>query len=100
VIFRGKFRGIFLGISWGNDFSKLFPRKIPIFPDIFRGKISRRIFPEIFRGKNVQKISQLYTTFSTVKVVWQFSQNGSGYIWATYSQTPQILSIYECLHTK
>jgi hypothetical protein len=25
------FRWIFLGISWGNDFSKLFLRKFPIF---------------------------------------------------------------------
>jgi hypothetical protein len=48
VIFRGKFRGI----CCGNDFSKLFPRKILIVPDIFWGKIFRGIFP----GKNVQKI--------------------------------------------
>jgi hypothetical protein len=48
VIFRGKFRGI----SCGNDFSKLFPRKILIFPIIFWGKIFRGIFP----GKNVRKI--------------------------------------------
>jgi hypothetical protein len=41
VIFRGKFRGI----SWKNDFSKLFPRKIPIFPNIFWGKNFRRNFP-------------------------------------------------------
>jgi hypothetical protein len=27
VTFRGKFRGI----CWKNDFSKIFPRKIPIF---------------------------------------------------------------------
>jgi hypothetical protein len=48
VIFRGKFRGI----SWKNDFSKLFPRKIQFFSQHFWGKIFRGIFP----GKNVQKI--------------------------------------------
>jgi hypothetical protein len=38
-----------------NDFSKLFPRKIPIFPYIFGGKFFRGIFP----GKNVRKIVRL-----------------------------------------
>jgi hypothetical protein len=36
ITFRGKFRGI----SWKNDFSKLFPRKIPFFPTFFGGKFS------------------------------------------------------------
>jgi hypothetical protein len=40
-----------------NDFSKLFPGKIPFCPNIFGGKIFRGIFPEIFPGKNVRKIS-------------------------------------------
>jgi hypothetical protein len=48
VIFRRKFHGI----CWKNDFSKLFLRKIPIFPNIFGGKI----FLGIFAGKNVRKI--------------------------------------------
>jgi hypothetical protein len=49
------FRGIFQGISGGNDFSKHFPWKIPIFPNIFRRKISAEFFPEIFPGKMYEK---------------------------------------------
>jgi hypothetical protein len=30
----------FRGITWENDFSKLFPQKIAIFPNIFGGKFS------------------------------------------------------------
>jgi hypothetical protein len=51
IIFRGKFRGI----SWKNDFSKLFPRKIPFFPNIFWGKFSAEFSPEIFPGKQYTK---------------------------------------------
>jgi hypothetical protein len=50
------FRGNFCGISWKNNFSKLFPQIILLFPNIFWGKIFRWIFPEIFPGKNVRKI--------------------------------------------
>jgi hypothetical protein len=42
VIFSGKF----YGICFGNDFSKLFPRTILIFPDIFWGKFSAEFSPE------------------------------------------------------
>jgi hypothetical protein len=52
VIFSGKF----CGICCGNDLSKLFPRKILIFTDIFGGKIFCGIFRGIFPGKNVRKI--------------------------------------------
>jgi hypothetical protein len=52
INFRGKFRGI----SWKNDFSKLFPRKIQFFSQHFWGKIFREIFRGIFPGKNVRKI--------------------------------------------
>jgi hypothetical protein len=45
----------FHGISWKNDFSKLFPWKIPFFPNIFVGKRFRGIFPEIYNVQNVQK---------------------------------------------
>jgi hypothetical protein len=42
IPFRGKFRGI----SWKNDFSKLFPWKIQFFPNIFGGKFSAEFSPE------------------------------------------------------
>jgi hypothetical protein len=48
------FRGIFLGISREKDFAKLFPQKIPIFPDIFWGW--RGDFLGIFHGKNARTI--------------------------------------------
>jgi hypothetical protein len=50
ITFRGKFRGI----SWKNDFSKLFSRgKFHFSPTFFWGKIFHGIFPKIFPGKNV-----------------------------------------------
>jgi hypothetical protein len=52
ITFRGKFRGI----SWKNNFSKLFPRKIQLFPNIFGGKFSAEFSLKIFTGKNVRKI--------------------------------------------
>jgi hypothetical protein len=52
VIFHGKFRGI----SWKNDFSKLFLRKIPFFPNILGGKFSAEFSPKFSLEKNVQKI--------------------------------------------
>jgi hypothetical protein len=36
----------FCGISWKNDFSKLFPRKIQFFPNIFGGKFSAEFSAE------------------------------------------------------
>jgi hypothetical protein len=52
VIFRGKFRGI----SWKkNNFSKLFPRKIIIFPYIFWGENFPRNFPQNFPRKKCTK---------------------------------------------
>jgi hypothetical protein len=36
----------FRGISWKNDFSKLFPWKIQFFPNIFWGKFSAEFSPE------------------------------------------------------
>jgi hypothetical protein len=42
ITFRGKFRGI----TWKNDFSKLFPRKIQFFPNIFWGKFSAKFSAE------------------------------------------------------
>jgi hypothetical protein len=53
------FRGKFLGISWKNDFSKLFPRKIPFFPNIFWEKIFRGIFPKIFPEKMYKKLAPM-----------------------------------------
>jgi hypothetical protein len=54
-----------------NDFSKLFPQKIPFFTNIFGGKIFRgnfpEIFPEIFPGKNVRKISPMATKGASTK---------------------------------
>jgi hypothetical protein len=58
ITFRRKFREI----SWKNDFSKLFPRKIPVFPNILGGKIFRGIFPEIFPGKKCTKNRSLDST--------------------------------------
>jgi hypothetical protein len=40
------FRGIFRGISWKNDFSKLLPRKIPSFPTFLWGKFSAEFSPK------------------------------------------------------
>jgi hypothetical protein len=39
----------FHGISWKNNFSKCFPRKIQLFPNIFGGKFSAEFFPKIFQ---------------------------------------------------
>jgi hypothetical protein len=33
-------------MSWKNDFSQLFPRKIPFFPNIFGEKFSAEFSPE------------------------------------------------------
>jgi hypothetical protein len=51
IFFRGKFRGI----SWKNDFSKLFPRKIPFFPNIFGGKFSAEFSPKFSPEKMYEK---------------------------------------------
>jgi hypothetical protein len=37
---KNTFRGKFRGISWKNDFSKLFSAENSIFPNIFGGKFS------------------------------------------------------------
>jgi hypothetical protein len=47
------------GISWENNFSKLFPRNIPIFFHLFsRVKKFRGIYLGIFRQRNVPKIDR------------------------------------------
>jgi hypothetical protein len=62
--FRGKslsaensaeFLGKFRGISWKNDFSKLFPRKIPFFHNIFGGKFSAENSAEFSPEKMYEK---------------------------------------------
>jgi hypothetical protein len=51
ITFRGKFREI----SWKKDFSKVFPRKIPFFPNIFGGKFSAEFSPKFSREKMNEK---------------------------------------------
>jgi hypothetical protein len=49
------FRGKFYGISWKNDFSKLFPQKIPFFPNIFGEKFSAEFSPKFSPEKMYKK---------------------------------------------
>jgi hypothetical protein len=51
--FRGKFRGI----SWKNDFLKLFPRRIPFFPKFFGGKFSAKFPPKFSPEKMYEKLA-------------------------------------------
>jgi hypothetical protein len=72
-----------------NDFSKLFPRKIQFFLNIFWGKIFRGIFPKIFPGKKCTKnwpqIGRIFAYWVTVYARWAVFENyRSGSIfWAT-----------------
>jgi hypothetical protein len=45
----------FRGISWKNDFSKLFPRKIQFFSNIFGGKFSAENSAELSPEKMYEK---------------------------------------------
>jgi hypothetical protein len=55
------FRGIFLGISWGNNFFVTFSAENSNFPPtLLRGKISAEFPPP--PKKNIQKIGQIHTS--------------------------------------